>query len=1583
MAYEETDLEKKRRLRDAPQPLTPEDAAWLQAYDEAVQLQTQQENAARAADREAALSAETAAAMAAGIRKLSPRWVDDAAPALFELYKDSLKLEYAYNYFVENYVENMYQERIAEATRDLVGATGAAAAGSIETVESAIAALGPVELNTAGGHVKGTNWLNVKTKWRQFGLITGYNMQFQSPSVLDVAWEEQEQSGAWYKFWENWQDEQGRTQQLFSAKSPRYITRVGGSSEPGLSMDALETENIDAGSSLKAGTYAAHYIQGESNWFYAYVDKYNASLPDAFIMGAQWSPSRETSGNPSGAHEGTDKIRTRNAPPQGSIVDRAVDPFRFNKDPFHYGTTVQIDDYFERDSTTAQSRYGHFLSPEIMDFLTLVGENNKKLPRDPFRMARNQLTNRGSQVVAAAESLLPSEFGDLVEINRNKWSSTTSYGNTAFASYKSDDGFQPEPLMTQNNPKVVQAPRGQHIFPDRLAILGTLPLEGLPFVNWDQDGRHALHLFPGSGLDDYGNRQLDDARFEAYKNHIVQIVPGSVRQHWRDLNEGFQNGTNAFAEMDKAIREHIGTEFEDLFGGTIESDKGQEVLQDHVERILDFFGAGAISEDTSAQAREKGVTGDTRSAPTLKEIEPDALDVVTNYRQLKPFDLQCFLMENVDAVTELHKKNVAAQPYKNVVALTNTRASLGGPGTTISRINHIGDDAAKALLDLPTAVYGALTPYIKLYRVDYDPETGMIPIGQQEIPIPNYTREEDIIGSAGRYKGWGLQSFTWKLDGVQPAEVDNNISANLSFYFQTINELFEGSDRNQGGFGGGGKKAVPLDLLISAATLKSALPQKDEKKDQKPEEKPKTCKAAQNAVLAAGAQYDGAQFRIKVVAGWATPPRHVLREVWPEPHPRWDTEKKKLDAVTAALKASRIALYLQQTRHNLTFNENGSVKLSIDYQAAISGILTNNKMDILGPTDKQTKALLETLEKDVEKSRKKINDVEQQAVTTHPDAETRSKHIQSKTKGEREAMKKLLEEKKELLNADRLKKYRKFLEGLYGRATRFNPKKDTQIQQIYTMRVETDELVKTPLGQITDPEERAKRAREKMSKSTGFVVAKPGTRSSFNTNLLDSLAQTGGNTADDETQTVSQNITNQWNKSIREGKETDVMDIPYFYLGDLVDMILETNVILGTNNEPSAILKSNFRMFLADIDITNPLLLYQFENSDEIVCANTINDNEVLEQLRKKGLLFNGSVKKRINIGDIPISIDQFNIWFKNHVIKNQRNSYYLLHFLKDICASLIGEALKKGCIQENVVDDIRFDTAIVHFNNKDKDSGLPHVGAKGTGNVVSVDRLTELVRSSTPENDIPKLDTAVKKRKAGDEKFFNKYNITSGLILYSTDASPRDRKGDQKHDLESGIYHHYIGSPVGLVKKASFSRQEQTYLREAKIQKFGNLGAQQLRELYSVRLDLVGNSLFKNGQYTFIRPTMAGTDVSLVRLLGLAGYFLITGVSHTISPSGYNVSLTALQEGLDFESGTAPVVGVALDVPPDIERAPTDRAQQHADAQYRAALTAENDEFLDDPDSNALLDSIVEPTGTTTSAQATDAYLGGINQNQ
>ena len=117
--------------------------------------------------------------------------------------------------------------------------------------------------------------------------------------------------------------------------------------------------------------------------------------------------------------------------------------------------------------------------------------------------------------------------------------------------------------------------------------------------------------------------------------------------------------------------------------------------------------------------------------------------------------------------------------------------------------------------------------------------------------------------------------------------------------------------------------------------------------------------------------------------------------------------------------------------------------------------------------------------------------------------------------------------------------------------------------------------------------------------------------------------------------------------------------------------------------------------------------------------------------------------------------------------------------------------------------------------------------------------------------------------------------------------------------DIKEGIYHLNIGSDRGLVKTINFSRMDQTYLREARIEQAGELGNfGQLRERYNANVTLYGNMLFYPGQYVFINPSMVGlgsvvTVGSLTTKLGLGGYFVITKVENIIESGVYETILT------------------------------------------------------------------------------------------
>ena len=126
--------------------------------------------------------------------------------------------------------------------------------------------------------------------------------------------------------------------------------------------------------------------------------------------------------------------------------------------------------------------------------------------------------------------------------------------------------------------------------------------------------------------------------------------------------------------------------------------------------------------------------------------------------------------------------------------------------------------------------------------------------------------------------------------------------------------------------------------------------------------------------------------------------------------------------------------------------------------------------------------------------------------------------------------------------------------------------------------------------------------------------------------------------------------------------------------------------------------------------------------------------------------------------------------------------------------------------------------------------------------------------------------------------------------------------RGDYTKDVGRGIYHHYLGSSCGLVKKINFNRQDQPYLRESRIQKEGALGAEQLRELYSANIDLVGNTLYRNGMYIYINPSLIGASQEYLDYLGLHGYYLVTSVKSTVTPNSFDVSIEALHEGIEFK---------------------------------------------------------------------------------
>jgi len=871
--------------------------------------------------------------------------------------------------------------------------------------------------------------------------------------------------------------------------------------------------------------------------------------------------------------------------------------------------------------------------------------------------------------------------------------------------------------------------------------------------------------------------------------------------------------------------------------------------------LLDFVGE-VDKNIKQAEGILGADEGDVRTPFTKKVVRTPKKEA------LKPVDHQCYLLENIRVLTEYKDSVIAGgvEKYENISTIYNsTQGKNSLPGNLISYINHADKtDEVNALLNLCPEVYALLTPHIKIYRVEYEGENKLIPTLQQEIPFPNFIDPSDIQAimnnDYGRFPGAGIKSFSWNLDGVNPAEVDNNISARLDLHFQTIQDLFS---LNQG-LAAGQAKPGYLDLIIKSARQRSNKSGGGTVLNEQAAAAPISTECFEATMM----EYDPRDFEIKACVGWSTPANfsNIINDLQ-------SSRDKGPDYginLEAAINETRVGLYLTLTTHELNFNENGSVDLSVNYQARLSGLARSPAANIFSGGTELSRQLKQINEKLKEKN-KRISER-----TNAYDPENRTLALEDDAINDlRRDKEDLLEEKVKLTKQSKAIKYKRFLNKLYND------------QKIYTYVVPASERI---LFKNMTPEERAKKAATRVASNEYQVGWEAQSDSGAAAAIYDSAAkQISEISKSEESDEVlseeakAKGAVSNFNLRTAASKTNTDLKIPFFYLGDLLDAVLEhIDIIVDKEGD-----RGSFQLILSQVELLDPLLAYQIE-SVKIQCPDN-KDVEVLRQMSQiDPMRFRGLVgmKFTTNIASMPISLEVFQEWFINNIVKPQVDNYNVLRFIKTVCSSLIGKAFNASCF-EDLNFNLRFDTSIFNFDKT------------FTGKVTTVEELASSKKSADkkdcialPQNQSPTIPT---------------------FVLYSVDSRPMT--GNYDDDLNTGIYHYYLGAACGIAKKISFNRTDIPYYREGRLQRKSALSALQLRELYNANIQMIGNNLHKNGQYIYVNPIAIGAGSmqqkgslpNLARLLGIGGYYMVTKVSHDISSAGFNVTIDALQEGIDF----------------------------------------------------------------------------------
>jgi hypothetical protein len=795
----------------------------------------------------------------------------------------------------------------------------------------------------------------------------------------------------------------------------------------------------------------------------------------------------------------------------------------------------------------------------------------------------------------------------------------------------------------------------------------------------------------------------------------------------------------------------------------------------------------------------------TGSAPTAEEVNPTKIEAV-NY--------QCVVLEAAHKLAYEHQNTyLPASAYDHVKDL-----DCGGEyGNLVSRINH-GNKTAEVteIMNLCPDVYALLTPYIHISRVLYDADGKPKPIPAQPLKIPNFLSKTDVrnilSNNLDRAPGAGIKSFKWELAGVQPADVDNNITATLQVYFQSVRDFFQGSEDTTGRATAGRPEPSFLDLIINSPTVSPTAGTSPSSQS--------TGVCPDNSSFQ---QYDGENFRIKVCAGWSTPDN--LEKIYPQ--------LAKIDRSTGvsrgsllrkAIKATRVSLFLQQVRHDISLNQDGSLMLTVKYQAALSGLTTSAGSNIFAPG---------TRENNIVKLRDKIK------------KEKKNNPAYTETAAYEDDLKEI----DKLEQEDRKEKYAKLLRGIYSS------------KKIYTMRIPAAQLRVPKLYKLPETQRRTA-ARQRQQRID--AMSAPTTGGTAQSDLLTTLARS--ETAADAGSTANESAEAR-NKRLAEQTPAEMIDVNYMYLGDLLDAVMTNLPGLPPSGKPP------FECFMAQFEFVDILRMFTATSDslrDLSRCADpaAAATSEAMQRANPYLNLTKKGFYEEMHIGSIPIALDAFQAFFIEQVVDKERDKYFFLHFVKDLCSKLITRALSGECYGGNFGFFQRFDVQPLSFKNR-------NFGATPT--------VSDLA-AATSELTCDVMDG-------------QKFGL--GLLVMSTDAKHRGLKGEKDKDMAKGIYHHALGSACGLVKTINFQRMDQPYLREAKIQKNGALGAEQLRELYTAKIDLIGNNLYKNGSYIYINPMLMGATKRQLNYLGLHGYFLVTSVSSEITEKSFSTSISALQEGV------------------------------------------------------------------------------------
>ena len=540
------------------------------------------------------------------------------------------------------------------------------------------------------------------------------------------------------------------------------------------------------------------------------------------------------------------------------------------------------------------------------------------------------------------------------------------------------------------------------------------------------------------------------------------------------------------------------------------------------------------------------------------------------------------------------------------------------------------------------------------------------------------------------------------------------------------------------------------------------------------------------------------------------------------------------------IKESNLSFLMNVFNHTINVNQNGSATINIQYTARINSALKSKLFSaISSPADALAQADLQQL---------------------FADDTSKSDDMDKNKK------KKLSLERKRKARISKSNECRQIMEELQSK------------KQIYTLLVIPSQYASyTMLGTLANEKENAKKSAatgEQKTTTDKKLESGKGSKSKNNqappTNFFDNSAEL-----------------TEYIKNI----DFSVRNVNYVFFGDVLQSFI-TKVYNNIQNAIKAIRNSETAEGKAELKRQNLSGFLEKSKNDKLKIKRVLE--EARDKMRSyKIILSDVEIKyftataggdatntKRINIADIPISLSVYQKFMYSSVINTSRNSFVIPQFL-ELC-------LRKGGL---------LDMALSQFSETGIAPSVITAAPQITSTLFTGKRLSSKnakKASLTPE-DIP---SALRP----DAPFSPDEECDYFVVHQSpTKDLSKDGRGSPKDDARKGIYHFEVGKNRGLLKNLSFSRIDVPFMQEQLM--LNQVGMyDELKMIYNVSIDMVGNNLFIPGSKIFVDPSTIGMGSPLDKKsasfrLGLGGYYIVHGITTSVNNGVMSTSLTCTHE--------------------------------------------------------------------------------------